>query len=261
MRELAGQISRAVTEGAADVARAAERGVEADEHEPDRDRRSCRQRDVARRERDPAQPQPQEQEAGSEDEDATAVSAQAARTDDDEDECADDGHEGRPEQRGAEEPRHQEQRLDLVRDPVEAHAAVGVRPEGGEGARLLGGREHAEIDGEDREQCRCERQPPARDGCESQRAAADDAEQCEPDCAGARDVQRAERERRREGNRADEQRGTAPEGRAEDEREQPEERDEAEDDVRGRAPGVVRLGEPGVELPELALGVRVRRAR
>ena len=81
-------------------------------------------------------------------------------------------------------------------------------------------------------------------------------EQRQPDRAGTRDLQRAEGQRSRERDRADEQRGTAPEGRAEDECQQPEERGEAEDDVRGRAPGVVRLGEPVVELPQLALGVR-----
>ena len=58
MRELAGQGAGAVAECPADVARAAERGVEADEDEAGRDGGSRGEREVSRSQRDSAQAQP-----------------------------------------------------------------------------------------------------------------------------------------------------------------------------------------------------------
>ena len=86
-------------------------------------------------------------------------------------------------------------------------------------------------------------------------------EQGQADRARPCDVEPAERERGRERDGPRNERRPSPERRPQREREQGEQRDEPEDDVRGGAAGVVRRGQPAIELHQRHLRIRVRTRR
>jgi hypothetical protein len=232
VRELSRQRAGAVAEGARDVARPSERCVQAYEEKPDSDPRRTCQGEVPPGERHPAQPQPEEQVARSEHEHSAAVGSEPARPDHDQDADGDERKQSHAQERRAEQSRDEEQGLDLVRDSVEADAAVGMGAECGQRARLGREGEHARVDGEDDQQRRREREPRAGQRGEGRSAEADHREQRQTDRARPRDLERAQRERTHERDGTGEERRSSPEGGPEPEREQGEQRAKAEDDVR-----------------------------
>ena len=159
--EVAEQRARAAADRLGHVARAAERCVDADERQHERDDTGSREHRASPAHRHRSQPQEQHRERGREHDQAAAVGAGLAPADRDERQSSERREPRQAPDDDCRDQRREHQRLELVPDAVEAGAAVRTRTEDCERIRFARERQDREI--ADQEEADAERdQPPAR---------------------------------------------------------------------------------------------------
>ena len=258
VRQIAGERAGAASHRIGDVARASGGRIDPDEQERGSGGHGGRCRGPQRRHA--AHAQAEDKESCEVDDEPAAVGAYAALGDAGRDREGDQREGAQADQRSEDERGGEQERLDLVREPVKAAAAVGMRPDHGEGVPLGPGPHHCEQEGEKRGQPERERRagPQQRRGAHSCDGSGHREHQDSDPRGGHR--RGAEGDGDRDARGGDQERRAPDERRASEQRQQPEQRHQRGEHDHRRNPGGVGVVEAVVEAGELRERI-VRRPR